>query len=64
LNSGKKLTKKTKTILEVKTKLQSTQGKIDITKSSVKDIKNRNERVKKIRDKKEQREYGREDPLY
>lgn len=33
----------------MKTKLQGTQGKIDITRSSVRDIKNRNEKVKKVK---------------
>lgn len=35
--------KNTRIISEVKTKLQGTQGMIDITRSSVKDIKDRNE---------------------
>lgn len=33
----------------MKTKLQGTQGKIDITRNSVRDIKNRNEKVKKVK---------------
>lgn len=41
--------KKTKIISEMKTKLQGTQGKIDITKSSIRHIKNRNEKVKKMK---------------
>lgn len=50
LNSGKEINKKTsKIISEMKTKLQGTQGKIDITRSSVRDIKNRNEKVKKVK---------------
>lgn len=36
--------KKTKIISEMKTKLQGTQGKIDITRSSVRDVKKRNEK--------------------
>ena len=36
--------KKTKIISQMKSKLQGTQGKIDIIKSSVRDIKTRNEK--------------------
>ena len=48
----------------MKTKLQGTTGKVDITKSSVRDVKNRNELSLQNKTEIKRSESDRENPIY
>ena len=48
----------------MKTKLQGTPGKVDITKSSVRDVKNRNELSLQNKTEIKRSESDRENPIY